>query len=204
MSENTLTTSEFETIVNAIAAELDGNWKVNFNAEDWSANNMARLERAAGNVTIAIYHPQYRDTSRLTISADWGQDTCSRLRHNIDATVSITRTPAAIARDITRRVIDPFIPYLNAARKEYAAEQQRVTDGQALATKIGGFLNSTTTNHLTHRGTPGREHDHHAPEADFNVRYQPTITVSARLTNLTPEQGLALAAWVQANITDAK
>lgn len=203
MAEITLTDTEFENLTNDIAAALDGTWTVEFVGRS-RLDHRANLVRTEGDVTISISHNDYRGPSRLAARAVWGDDTPRGMSEGIRATVSIKREGAAIARDLQRRIIDPFIPRLIEARAEYQRQQERVTAGQALAAQIGSHLNATTEHALRHAVTPATVYDYLNPQAEFDVRYQRKIAVSAHLTNLTPEQGLALAAWVQANLVDSK
>lgn len=158
------------------------------------------LTRPDGDVPLAVYHHPSRDAKRVNVYANWGDDTSLRYQEPIRASVSIERSPEALARDITRRVIDPFIPALIRAREAHEEYRQRVTDAKALREKIGATIHETFDGSLRYQVPGKHEHDYLTPEAQFAVEDDRALMVSVNLKNLTPEQGEAIAAWVRDNL----
>lgn len=196
MAQDILTPAEFEQLVKDIAVELDGDWTVSPHTSGAGVD----LTRADGDVHLGVYYHPDRDPSRLRVFANWGDDTLNRHIETIVAKVSIERSPKVLARDITRRVIDPFVPKLALARQAYEEYRQRVTDAKALREKIGATINETFDGSLRFQVPGKHEHDYLTPEAQFDVEDDRALMVSVNLKNLTSEQGEAIAAWVRDNL----
>ncbi len=126
-----------------LIADALGGWKVDTD-ERWTGHRGAHLD-GPGGARLTIGAHGYRNADRLEIAGSYPQVPGQRLpygtkHHTI--TVSRDRGPAAIARDVRRRLLPPYAETLAEVCKSQAQDTTAQEARDTLADRLGGTVPS--------------------------------------------------------------
>jgi hypothetical protein len=137
---------DFDRFVMQVAQQLDGEWDYAPNPPDWNVGGHLTSEATRA---ILYFHPNFRINEdapgqKITIKAQLPKNKNGKEPHVSgdppSITVSATKTPVQVAREVERRLWPSYAPILQKALERIARHDEHVDRSEDTLEQISGIV----------------------------------------------------------------